>query len=71
MYLDTESPALGHILCRHARQAAAENPAARMRFSEMLPEPEQCRLRDPDGERYVSELRIVAVDRSRGTGEPT
>ena len=65
MYLDTESPALGRILCRHARQAAAEDPGARIRFSEMLPTPEQCWLRDPDGERYVSELRIVAVDRSR------
>lgn len=64
MYLDTESLVLGRILCRHARQAAAEAPGARIRFSEMLPAPEQCWLRDPDGNRYVSELRIVAVDQS-------
>jgi hypothetical protein len=69
MYLDTESPVLGRILCRHARQAAGQDPSARMRFSEMLPTPEQCWLRDPDGERYVSELRLVAVDRSRSGGE--
>ena len=65
MYLDAESTVLARILCRHARQAAAEDPKARIRFSEMLPAPEQCWLRDPDGQRYVSELRIVAVDQSR------
>jgi len=64
MYLDTESPVLGRILCRQARQAVTEDAGARLRFSEMLPTPEQCWLRDPDGERYVSELRLVAVDRS-------
>ena len=69
MYLDTESPVLGRILCRHARRAAAEAPGARIRFSEMLPTPDQCWLRDPDGERYVSELRIVAVDRTRSGPE--
>ncbi|HEX7291629.1 MAG TPA: hypothetical protein VF250_10940 [Conexibacter sp.] len=68
MYLDAESPVLARILCRHARQAAAADAGARMRFSEMLPTPEQCWLRDPDGERYVSELRMVAVDRSRSDG---
>ena len=65
MYFDSESPALGRIVGRHARQAAAGDPRARIRFSEMLPSPEQCWLRDPGGERYVSELRIVAVDQSR------
>ena len=64
MYLDTSSPVLGRILCRHARQAAAEARTARMEFTEMLPAPEQCWLADEDG-RYVSELRLVAVDRSR------
>jgi hypothetical protein len=65
MYLDVQSPVLGRILCRHARQAAADSAGARMRFSEMLPLPEQCWLRDPDGRRYVAELRLVALDVSR------
>jgi Lantibiotic dehydratase, N terminus len=63
MYLDVESQVLARILCRQARQAAAESPAARIRFTEMLPTPEACWLADPDGNRYVSELRLVAVDR--------
>ena len=62
MYLDTDSPVLARILCRHARQAAADSSAAQIRFTEMLPNPEQAWLRDPDGNRYVSELRLVAVD---------
>ena len=62
MYLDTNSPVLARILCRHARQAAADSPAAQIRFTEMLPNPKQAWLRDRDGDRYVSELRLVAVD---------
>jgi hypothetical protein len=65
MYLDVESPVLTGILCRQARSAAAESPGARIRFTEMLPLPEQCWLADPDGHRYVSELRLVAVDGTR------
>lgn len=64
MYLDLESPTLTGILCRHARQAAAHAPAAPIRFTEMLPTPEQCWLNDPEGNRYVSELRLVAVDQT-------
>lgn len=65
MFLDTESPVLGRILCRQARQVADRDPRARIRFSEMLPTPDQCWLRDPNGNRYVTELRFVAVDRTR------
>src|SRR5262249_18522691 len=65
MYLDTETAILGRILCRQARQAAAADADARIRFSEMLPAPDDCWLDDPDGNRYVAELRLVAVDRSR------
>jgi Lantibiotic dehydratase, N terminus len=64
MYLDTESPTLTRVLCRHVRRAAAEAPTARFRFTEMLPTPDQCWLTDPEGNRYVSELRLVAVDRT-------
>ncbi len=65
VYVDVESRALAQILCRQARQAAADSPAARIRFTEMLPAPEDCWLADPDGNRYVAELRLVAVDRTR------
>jgi hypothetical protein len=64
MYLDTDSPTLARVLCRHTRRAAAEAAAQRIRFTEMLPAPEQCWLADPEGNRYVSELRLVAVDRA-------
>ena len=66
MYVDVESSVLTRVLCRHARQAAAQAPGATIRFTEMLPTPEDCWLGDAEGNRYVSELRIVAVDRSRG-----
>jgi hypothetical protein len=62
MYLDTDSPVLARILARHARHAAAESPKHRIRFTEMLPTPEQAWLSDTDGNRYVSELRLVALD---------
>ena len=65
MFLDTASPVLGRILCRQARQAAADSPDARMTFTEMLPTPEQSWLRGPAGDRYVSELRLVGVDVTR------
>jgi hypothetical protein len=72
MYLDTESPVLCRILCRQARHAAAAAaaPGHRLAFTEMLPAPDQCWLADPDGNRYVSELRMVAVERGahRGPG---
>ena len=65
MYFDRDSEILGRILCRQARQAAAADPDASIRLSEMLPGPEDCWLHDPDGYKYVAELRLVAVDRSR------
>ena len=66
MYLDTESPVLSRILCRQARHAR-ETPGARMEFTEMLPGPDECWLADADGKHYVSELRMVAVDRASAT----
>ncbi len=62
MYLDTDSPVLARILCRHARHATAESTQHRIRFTEMLPTPEQTWLSDANGNRYVSELRLVALD---------
>jgi hypothetical protein len=66
MYLDTESQTLSRILCRQARHAR-ETPGTRMEFTEMLPGPDECWLADADGNHYVSELRMVAVDRASET----
>jgi hypothetical protein len=62
MYLDIDSPVLARILCRHARHAATESAQHRIRFTEMLPTPDETWLSDADGNRYVSELRLVALD---------
>jgi hypothetical protein len=64
MYLDTQSPVLSRILCRQARHAAAAAPGHRITFTEMLPAPDQCWLADAEGNHYVSELRMVAVERA-------
>lgn len=65
LYVDVDSPALTRVVCRHVRQAAARGPHTAIRFTEMLPTPEECWLGDAEGNRYASELRLVAVDRSR------
>ena len=63
MYLDTDSPVLARILCRHARHAATESSKHRIRFTEMLPTPGQTWVHDTDDNHYVSELRLVARDK--------
>lgn len=65
VYVDFDSPVLTRILCRQYRRASAEFPGRSMRFTEMLPGPEDCWLADEDGRRYTSELRLVAVDLER------
>lgn len=69
--VDFESRVLTAIACRLLRRAAAERPAGIVRFTEMLPEPADCWLADADGNRYTSELRLVAVDLARRAGTPT
>jgi hypothetical protein len=63
MYLDVDSPTLSRVFCRQARQAAARSTQAQLSITEMLPLPEQCWLADPDGNRYVAELRLVGQRR--------
>lgn len=71
VYVDFQSPALTRNLHRMLDRAAAEHPDATVRFSEMLPDPDQCWL-EHQGDRYTSELRLVAVDRTRrGRGTVT
>jgi hypothetical protein len=68
--VDFQSPALTRNLHRMPGRAAAADPAATVRFSEMLPAPHQCWL-EHQGARYTSELRLVAVDRTRRETVPT
>jgi hypothetical protein len=64
VYIDFTSPALTRNLHRMLSRAAATDPGAHARFSEMLPSPDQCWL-EHERARYTSELRIIAVDRTR------
>ena len=50
---------------RQLRRAAAGLPGQPARFTEMLPGPDDCWLADHDGQRYTSELRLIAVDLER------
>ena len=65
LYIDFDSPVLTRIMCRQIRRAATDHPDLPVRFTEMLPGPEDCWLADQDGQRYTSELRLVAVDLAR------
>jgi len=62
IYIDFGSPVLSRILCRQFRRAGTDFPGRPLRFTEMLPGPEDCWLAGEDGQRYTSELRLVAVD---------
>ena len=62
-YVDFESPIYIDIFAKLVRQAMnAENKDGRIRVTEMLPAHDESWLLDAEGERYTSELRIVAVD---------
>ena len=65
-YVDFDSPALTRVLGRMARRSAeAYGPEVTLRFTEMLPTPEQTWLLDSAGNRYASELRLVVTDLTR------
>jgi len=62
-YVDFDSPILVDIFAKMIRRTLdAGLPDARVDVSEMLPDPTQAWLPDATGQRYTSELRIVAVD---------
>ncbi|MFD9356160.1 lantibiotic dehydratase [Streptomyces sp. NPDC060031] len=63
-FVDFDSPVYVNIFAKAVRRLAAKDPDARLTVSEMLPTPEQAWLTDDLGNRYTSELRFVAVDRS-------
>ncbi|MFZ0040863.1 MAG: lantibiotic dehydratase [Solirubrobacteraceae bacterium] len=64
VYVDFKSPALTRNLHRMLGRVTAADSEAQVHFSEMLPGPEECWL-EHEGARYTTELRIVAVDRTR------
>ena len=69
VFVDLDSQLLTNSLHRMLRRVAMDNPVASVRFTEMLPGPEECWL-EHEGARYTSELRLVAVDLSRrGAGQ--
>jgi hypothetical protein len=61
-YVDHHSPLSIEMFTHSIRQAHTKMPAELITISEMLPTPDQTWLLDADGNRYTSELRIVAVD---------
>jgi hypothetical protein len=64
-FVDFASPVAIEILARICRRALEKGgEEVQIGVSEMLPEPDQCWLPGAQGERYTSELRFVAVDRS-------
>ena len=65
VYVDFDSPILMRTTSRLLRHAAAATPQRPVRFTEMLPTPDQCWLRDDAGDAYTSELRLVCVDLAR------
>lgn len=58
IYVDFESPLLVDLLCRFVRGAPE------IVVSEMLPAPDELWLTSAEGQRFVCELRLLAVDAS-------
>jgi hypothetical protein len=58
------------ILSKAIRRLAHKDSAAKITFSEMLPNPEQAWLTDDEGRKYTSELRFVAVDQTAVESAP-
>jgi hypothetical protein len=69
-YVDLDSPVYINILAKIIRRTKEKQDAANssITFTEMLPNHDETWLPDIEGNRYTSELRIVAVDLSRSQG---
>ncbi len=64
-YLDLASPIFVDLFARLVRRVLEQAPDSPMVFTEMLPTPEDTWLPDAQGNRYASELRLVAMDWKR------
>jgi len=63
LFVDLDSPVLVNLFAKMVRQASAKAPPDELiAVTEMLPRPDQAWLPDAEGNRYTSELRMVAVD---------
>jgi hypothetical protein len=62
-YVDFDSPSLRRTLARFIAPAREQAPGAPVEFTEMLPAPDECWLKDTRGS-FTSELRVVALDTS-------
>jgi hypothetical protein len=71
VYVDFASPTLMRTTNRLLRHAAAATPQRPVRFTEMLPTPDQCWLTDDQGDTFTSEIRLVCVDLARRAGNGT
>jgi len=70
-YVDLASPVYVNILSKAVRRAREDSSAVSpciIRFVEMLPTPDRAWLVDRSGNRYTSELRLVAFDLLRLPG---
>jgi hypothetical protein len=64
-YVDFDSPILVNMLAKTGRRMLEQGAAdSLITVTEMLPTIDQSWLHDADGQRYTSELRIVAVDQT-------
>ena len=66
-YLDLDSPVFVNIFAKAVRRAAESEQHAQspITLSEMIPDHEQAWLPDGEGNRFTSEIRLVAVDLAR------
>jgi hypothetical protein len=62
-YVDFDSPVYVNILAKIIRRGAQSGRVS-VTITEMLPPPDHAWLFDAEGNRYVSEIRMVAVDLS-------
>lgn len=62
LFVDLFSPVLVEVLCWMLRGAMRAQPDMPCTFTEMLPGPDGAWLADSEGNRYASEIRIVALD---------
>jgi hypothetical protein len=62
VYVDFESPIFVHLLAKIVRSQTQASSDAVIAFSEMMPGFEQLWLPDSEGNRYTSELRMIALD---------
>ncbi|MGW4596250.1 lantibiotic dehydratase [Streptomyces sp. NPDC004457] len=62
LFLDFAAPALVNLAGATLRRCAQEFPEAEVRISEMLPDTDECWLKDAGGAAYTSELRLLFTD---------